>query len=130
VSYHDPDANGFPEKIDNDDPALVAMRAQRTAIELSDSPSELRAALALPMLHRGLLFGFVLLGEKPDRSVYRPDEIEALGHATHQVGLDFHELKIDQLEREGVRLAEQLRRLELENAFYRERAPLRQGVAE
>lgn len=117
-------ASLFPATIDTDEAALVAMRAHREAIDPTETASKLPAALALPMLHRGALLGFVLLGEKPDNSVYRPDEIEMLGHATHQVGLDLYALRIEQLEREGTALLERLRKLEHENALVRGGAKL------
>ena len=88
--------------------------------------------LALPMLHRGMLIGFVLLGEKPDHSVYRPDEIEALEPRYASGRPRFpRRLKIPiSSRREGAKLSEQLHRLELENAFYRDRSPQLRGIAE
>ena len=40
--------------------------------------------------------------------VYRPDEIEALSHATLQIGLDLHALKIEALEAEAAKLRQDL----------------------
>lgn len=37
-----------------------------------------RGELVLPMCHRGVLDGFVLVGSKRRRESYRPDELEAL----------------------------------------------------
>jgi hypothetical protein len=109
----------FPAAIDTDDAVPVAMRAQRAAIYPADTASALAAALALPMLHRNALLGFVLLGSKPGGEVYRPDEVEVLCHAAHQVGHDLHALAIDQLERERAQLIQTVRRLEYENAMHR-----------
>ena len=113
------DATPFPAFIDVDDPTLVAMRAKRGPIYPADTASTLPAALALPMLHRNELLGLVLLAAKPGGDSYRPDEVEDLCNAAHQVGNDLHALKIDQLERERVELSLAVQRLENENAVYR-----------
>ncbi|MXO60006.1 hypothetical protein GRI89_10695 [Altererythrobacter salegens] len=51
----------------------------------------------MPMLDQGKLLGFALLGEKTDGMHYRPDEVENLGWAAHQVGLDLRALHARQL---------------------------------
>jgi hypothetical protein len=106
------EAGPFPSLIAADAPALGALTAARGASELQDAASRLSAALALPMVRRGALLGFVLLGDKPHKGLYRPDEAVALRQAAHQVGLDLHALHVDQLERDYARLADRLRRLE------------------
>jgi uncharacterized small protein (DUF1192 family) len=40
----------------------------------------------------------VLVGAQRSGDAYRPDQIEALESAVHHVGLDFHALKIEELE--------------------------------
>ena len=57
-----------------------------------------RQALALAMSHRNELTGVVLVGQKPSGGGYRPDEIEVLANTAHQIGLDFHALKVEKLE--------------------------------
>jgi hypothetical protein len=89
-----------PAHIDADEPLAVALRANQVPTHLSDARSALPGELALPGVHHGQLDGFVLLGAKPNRDTYRPDEIEVLGHAAHQVGLDFRALRMEQLERD------------------------------
>ncbi len=42
--------------------------------------------------------GFVLFGAKPEGVDFRPDEIELIGWATVQVGLDLHALRIERLQ--------------------------------
>jgi hypothetical protein len=108
-----------PATIDTDDPALVAMRAQRRNVDPTERGSHLPAILALPILHRNGLLGFVLLGPKPGEDRYRPDEIRILGEATRQIGLDLHALKVEQLERDTAALTQNLRELQLENALLR-----------
>ncbi len=93
--------------VDYDDPALVAMRARHAAVEPERLASKLHAALALPMSHRGEVFGFVLVPAKPDGNGYRPDETEALQWATHQIGLDYHALEVESVRRDAAALREQ-----------------------
>ena len=98
-------ANATGETIDADDPALAAMRAEQAHIVPAEVGSQLcAAALALPMLHQAALAGFVLLGPKPTREDYRPDEIEVVGWATQQVGLDLQAIRVRELELANVKL--------------------------
>ncbi len=87
----------MPEEVSANDEAVLAMRAHDKAVRMRDSSSTLRAALALPMAHRGELFGFVLLGPRNDGEPYRTDQIDVLEFAAHEVGLDFYALKLEQL---------------------------------
>ena len=87
----------MPEKVSANDEAVLAMRAHDKGVRMRDSSSTLRAALALPMAHRGELFGFVLLGPRNDGEPYRTDQIDVLEFAAHEVGLDFYALKLEQL---------------------------------
>lgn len=98
--------------IDADDPALVALRARRNSIQPDDVGSRLSAKLALPMINRNNLAGFILLGSKLSGESYRPDEIEVLGRAVHHIGLDLYTLKVEQLEREKERLERDNEKLE------------------
>jgi hypothetical protein len=62
------------------------------------------AVLAFPMLHRNNLQGFALIGAKPSGGGYRPDEIELMGTAVQQVGLDLFALNLDALQEEAAQL--------------------------
>ena len=90
--------------IDADDPALAAMRAEQAHIVPAEVGSTTPAALALPMMHQAALAGFVLLGPKPTGEDYRPDEIEVVGWATQQVGLDLQAIRVRELELANVKL--------------------------
>ena len=92
------------QTIDADDPALAAMRAEQRAVVPAELGSPIEAALALPMMHQAALAGFVLLGPKPTGEDYRPDEIEILGWATQQVGLDLQAIRVRELEQSVVAL--------------------------
>jgi hypothetical protein len=97
-------ASTTSDTIDADDPALSAMRAEQGAVVPTELGSPLDAALALPMMHQAVLAGFVLLGAKPSGEDYRPDEIEILGWATQQVGLDLQAIRVRELELSNVKL--------------------------
>ena len=99
-------ASAACDTIDADDPALAAMRAEQGAVVPAELGSPLDAALALPMMHQAALAGFVLLGPKPAGEDYRPDEIEVLGWANQQVGLDLQAIRVRELELTNIRLVE------------------------
>src|SRR5690606_403691 len=92
--------DGALPRYDGDDLALAMMRAERRAVRLGDLQSALPGALALPMLDHGKLTGFILLDARSDGAVYRPDEVELLGWAAQQVGLDLQTMHVGELEAE------------------------------
>lgn len=102
---HYADASGAT--IDADDPALAAMRAEQGAVVPAELGSPTKAALALPMMHQAALAGFVLLGPKPTGEDYRPDEVDVLGWATHQIGLDLQAIRVRELEQTVIKLEAQ-----------------------
>lgn len=106
--------DGFGQTAAVDDPIVVAMRSRRTVVDDSSG-----RALGLPMLHRGELLGFVLVGPKPGGAGLGVDETDALARATHQVGLDLHALEVDRLERERADLKLQVAGLQRENDVIR-----------
>jgi len=65
--------------------------------------------MAFPLQHRSDLVGLLLVGPKPGRENYRPDEIDSLAHATELVRMELHALAMEQLEK-------RTRDLEHENA--------------
>jgi hypothetical protein len=87
----------------------IALRAEPAALFLDPGTGSPDMELALPMAHRGELNGFTLLGRKADGSPYRPDEVELLAFAAHQVGLDLHALEIERLRRELAEVSAQAR---------------------
>jgi len=82
--------------IDENDPALVSLRAWRKPLDLERYPgSALHGQFAFPMLARGELVGALVCGVKQDSEVYAPDESEALQMLADGVGsalslLDHH----------------------------------------
>lgn len=93
-----------PERIDADDPLAVTLRATRAVTYSRDTSTTVPGEIALPSIHHGELDGFVLLGPKARQEPYRPDELEVLGVAAHQVGLDLRALRMEQLESENSEL--------------------------
>jgi hypothetical protein len=105
---------GAPERVDADDPLAVSMRASQTVVHTMDTGTSLPGSVALPSLHHGVLDGFVLLDDKPGGEAYRPDEIEVLAFAAHQVGLDLRALRMEQLGSWNQQLLIEKRQLTLE----------------
>ncbi len=91
---------GAPAIVDFNDSAAVALRTDMKLVFVEQMQTALRGELVLPMCHRGVLDGFVLVGSKRRGYSYRPDEFEALAFAANQVGLDLQALRVDTLERE------------------------------
>jgi hypothetical protein len=75
-----------PPAIDENDAAVLALKARHVPIDPHRYRSGLHGALALPMLARGRLLGIVMLGERTGGESYAPDEIEALSQMTHGIG--------------------------------------------
>lgn len=96
------------ESLDTDDPALIAIRAEPRALMPDEFGSLLDIAVAAPMVNRNEVIGLAVLGPKPSGLDFRPDEIELVGWATLQVGLDLHALKMEQLESAQARQTEQI----------------------
>src|SRR6185312_5089656 len=73
--------------VDENDPALVALRAWHKPIDLDRFPnSSLHGQFAFPMVARGELLGALVCGNKADSEVYAPDESEALQMLASGVG--------------------------------------------
>jgi hypothetical protein len=79
-------------------PAILSARADLKSVEAHDDT--LAGCLIAPMVNRNEVTGLAIIGPKPSGLGYRPDEIELMGWAARQVGLDLHALRIEQLERE------------------------------
>jgi GAF domain-containing protein len=85
--------------VDENDPALVAMRARRVIVELRDTDSTLPGALAFPMIVRGELLGVLLCGAKADDETYAPDERDALASLASSVGHALDAIEVRELRR-------------------------------
>ncbi|TPG42601.1 hypothetical protein EAH79_01610 [Sphingomonas koreensis] len=96
-----------PVALDADIPALVAMRADRSACRDAFTSGD----LALPMTHRADVTGFALLGAKPTGDPYRPDEEALLAEVVHRIGLDLYALRVEELEVANAQLTQKLEAL-------------------
>lgn len=74
--------------IDANDPLATALAESRTPLLVAETLSRQSGEVAVGMLHRGELRGFVLLDAKPGGEAYRSDELDVLAYAAHQIGLD------------------------------------------
>lgn len=86
-----------PEEVDQDDPALIELRASRAVI---DGPEEsvLAGALVLPFVVAGRVTGLLAVGPAPEP--FTPAEREILGAVAAAVGLAFEVLAVRALRRE------------------------------
>ena len=91
------DLAGAPQLLDPDLPAILALRAELQPIE--DGAEEMAGILLVPMAVRHELGGVLLMAAKPSGEPYRPDQIELLGWAAEQIGLDLNALEIERLEK-------------------------------
>lgn len=88
---------GAPTQLGANDETVLAMRTDGKVFHIGDESPARPAVLALPMAHRGELFGFVLIGPTLDGEPYRTDQIDLLKLVAHEVGLDFYALTLEQL---------------------------------
>jgi hypothetical protein len=81
--------NGHLEEVDENDPAVLALKTWHKTLDPHRYASTMHGALAAPMLARGRLLGIVVLGERAGGEAYAPDEIEALSQFAHGVGSSY-----------------------------------------
>jgi hypothetical protein len=76
----------YPEKIQADDPAMVATRAERQAIDVDDMESALGAdSCVFPMMVLGVLRGVLVCASRPGER-YAADDKKLLTHVARDVG--------------------------------------------
>jgi len=97
----------LPSELGADAEVIVEMKAFRAPVYLGNRIALASAALALPMVRRSELVGFLAVGRKIEREVYRPDEIDNLARAVRQVGFDLYALRLEQLEQRSHELEQQ-----------------------
>lgn len=85
--------------IDENDPAIVALRAWRKTLDLHTVETQLAGDFAYPMIARGRLVGALVVGPKRSGDSYAPDESDAIAQLAHGVGgaLDALSLRNDDL---------------------------------
>jgi hypothetical protein len=81
------DGTGKFGGVDENDPAIVSLRAWRNKLNLHDMATGLPGDVAFPMVTQGRLVGVLTLGAKESGESYAPDESEAIGELAHAVGV-------------------------------------------
>ena len=94
-----------PAVIDRNDDAVIDLLYRWQQVELADG-SAVPGRWLMPMLLRGQVTGFVLLGGKRSGNQYRPDELALLASGVQQLGLDLESLRVEELERNAAQLAQ------------------------
>jgi hypothetical protein len=85
------DGDGHYGSVNENDAALVTLRASHEIVDLHLAGTALSGEFAYPMLARGRLIGALVLGPKGSGEPYAPDESAAIAQLAHGVGvaLDF-----------------------------------------
>ena len=113
--------DGVAELLDADLPDFVSARADPKPREVSDSA--LAAALIAPMVNRNEVVGVVLLGPKPSGLGFRPDEVDLIGWATHEVGQDLQAREVERFVSIAAALRDDAEILRRENETLRSLIP-------
>ena len=92
------DGNGRYGQIEENDAALVALRASHDVVDLHLMRTALAGEFAYPMLCRGHLVGALVLGPKRSGEPYAPDESAAIAQVAHGVGVTLDLLRVRQAE--------------------------------
>jgi hypothetical protein len=80
------DRAGRYGEVNENDPAIVALRAGRKIVDLHTMQTDLRGEFAYPMNARGRLVGALVIGPKRSGDAYAPDESDAIAQLAHRVG--------------------------------------------
>jgi GAF domain-containing protein len=113
--------DGAVSQIDENDGAILALKAWHKPIDPHRYDSSVRGALALPMVARGRLVGLLLVGERAGGEVYAADEVEALSQFAHGVGSAYDTLSASGGAVAGASLARMESLLERLNALFESR---------
>ena len=95
---------GLPTQIDGNEAAVLAMRVARGVVRCADLDTTLMQELAVPILNRGDIDGFMLINRKLSHEAYRPDELAVLEFAIQQIGLDLTALEREQYKQQASEL--------------------------
>jgi len=80
--------------VDENDPAVLRLRATHDLIDLHGLRSALRGELAFPMVARGRLVGAIVLGPRRSTEAYAPDERAEILRLAQSVGGAFDVLSL------------------------------------
>jgi hypothetical protein len=96
----------LPRVLAADAEVIIELKTSHKPYQVGRLGFEL-AALALPAVRRAELVGFLAVAEKTDRTVFRPDEIESLLRAVHQVNSDLYALQLERFQQRSEELEQQ-----------------------
>ncbi len=94
VSFALGDGAGRYGDVSENDPAIVALRDRRKALDLQTLSTALRGEFAYPMIAQGRLFGALVLGPKRHGESYAPDESNAIMQLARTVGGTLYSLSL------------------------------------
>jgi len=77
---------GILRQYDENDPAIVRLRAFPRELDLHDFETQLRGDIAFPITARGQLLGVVVLGPRRSGEIYAPDEVSAISQLAASLG--------------------------------------------
>lgn len=98
--------DSFPTALDNDDPALLRLRAGDVEVDLAGCSSRLgREGYVYGLAVRGEVLGFIVCGARPAEA-YSPEERRLYAQVAQQVGLALHTLRLQEQQRLLRNLAE------------------------
>lgn len=78
--------------VNENDPAIVALRTWHRSLDLHDMDTQLVGEYAYPMIAGGSLIGALVLGPKHSHEAYAPDESRAIEELAHGVAGALHVL--------------------------------------
>lgn len=81
------DGNGSYANVNENDPAIVSLRAWHKKLNLHNIGTSLPGDVAFPMVTQGRLVGVLTLAAKQSGESYAPDESEAIGELAQSVGV-------------------------------------------
>jgi hypothetical protein len=91
--YRSVGGNGAAQAVDEDDPAVLAIRSWHEPVDLHRYDTALTGERAFPMTARGRVLGILICGPKADGETYAPDESDALEAVAQGVGHSLEVLK-------------------------------------
>jgi hypothetical protein len=112
----------LPRELGADAPVIVELKTDHMPYRFGRLALA-SATLAVPVIRRSELVGFLAVGEKGDRTLYRQDEIDNLVRAVHQVSSDLSALRVERLERSRQELEQQNEALRRELRLLARSAP-------
>ncbi len=86
--------DGQMQAIGENDGVVLALKTWHRPLDPHRYNTQLRAALAVPLLARGQLLGILVLDERTGGEAYAPDEIDAVAQFAHGVGSALDNLQI------------------------------------